>query len=70
MVTLDKFAQKKPSVVAYDEKLMLYAKLSKDVENQPSTKDIDFLKVILTPLKAAINNEAVGWVTSIGITYI
>ncbi|KAJ1332384.1 hypothetical protein BSLG_008688 [Batrachochytrium salamandrivorans] len=66
VVTLEKFAQKKPSVVNYDEKLMFYAKLSKDVENQPSVKDIHFIRVISTPLQQAIHNEATSWVVSIG----
>nr|KAJ3423035.1 Dynein heavy chain 10, axonemal [Polyrhizophydium stewartii] len=66
VVTLEKFAQKKPSVVNYDDKLMFYAKLSKDVESQPSVKDIDFVRVISTPLQAAIHSEATSWVVSIG----
>ncbi|KAI8922930.1 hypothetical protein BC831DRAFT_55734 [Entophlyctis helioformis] len=66
VVTLEKFAQKKPSVVNYDDKLMFYAKLAKDVDSQQSTKDIDFVRVISTPLQAAIHSEATSWVVSIG----
>lgn len=66
VVTLEKFAQKNPSVIMYDEKLILYAKLSKDVESQPSLKDFAFVRVLTTPLQSAINAEAIGWVNSIG----
>eukprot|EP00842_Homolaphlyctis_polyrhiza_P003630 jgi/Hompol1/4268/HPOL_001758-RA len=66
VVTLEKFAQKKPSVVNYDDKLMFYAKLSKDVESQPSIKDVDFVRIISSPLQAAIHSEATSWVVSIG----
>lgn len=65
-ITLEKFAQKKPSVVSYDEKLIFYSKLAKDVESQASFKDVDFIRVISTPLQAAIKSEATGWIYSIG----
>ncbi|RKO94122.1 dynein heavy chain and region D6 of dynein motor-domain-containing protein [Blyttiomyces helicus] len=58
LVTLDKFAQKKPSVVMYDDKITFYSKLAKDVDSQPTSKDIDFIRVISTPLQAAIHSEA------------
>ncbi|KAJ3144485.1 Dynein heavy chain 10, axonemal [Geranomyces variabilis] len=66
VITLEKFAQKKPSVISYDDKLAFYSKLATDVENQPSTKDIDFIRIISTPLQAAIRHEAQGWIDSIG----
>ncbi|KAJ3359470.1 Dynein heavy chain 10, axonemal, partial [Kappamyces sp. JEL0680] len=66
VVTLEKFAQKKPTPVHYDEKLMFYAKLAKDVEGQVATKDIDFIRVIGTSLQQSIHHEAVSWVECIG----
>jgi dynein heavy chain len=66
VITLEKFAQKKPSVVMYDEKLAFYAKLAKDVESQLTVKDIEFMRIISTPLKSAIYNEAAGWMLAIG----
>ena len=66
VVTLEKFAQKKPTPVQYDEKLTFYAKLARDVEAQNPTKDIAFIRVIATPLQQSIYQEASSWVTSIG----
>ncbi|TPX54389.1 hypothetical protein PhCBS80983_g05954 [Powellomyces hirtus] len=66
VITLEKFAQKKPSVISYDDKLAFYSKLATDVENHASSKDIDFIRVISTPLQAAIHHEAQGWIDSIG----
>ncbi|KAJ3018931.1 Dynein heavy chain 10, axonemal [Thoreauomyces humboldtii] len=66
VITLEKFAQKKPSVISYDDKLAFYSKLATDVEAQASSKDIDFIRVISTPLQAAIHHEAQGWMDSIG----
>ncbi|KAJ3055760.1 Dynein heavy chain 10, axonemal [Rhizophlyctis rosea] len=66
VITLEKFAQKKPTVVLYDDKLMFYSKLAKDVDSQPTSKDIDFIRVNSSPLQAAIHSEATGWILSIG----
>lgn len=67
VVTLEKFVQKKPSIVNYDEKLTFYSKLSKDIDTQSPIKDIDFIRVIYSPLQAAIQSEASSWVAAIGI---
>ncbi|KAJ3097104.1 Dynein heavy chain 10, axonemal [Phlyctochytrium planicorne] len=66
VITLEKFAQKKPTVGAYDEKLAYYTKMAKDVESQVTVKDIDFMRVISAPLRSAIHSEAEGWILSIG----
>lgn len=66
VVTLEKFSQKKPTPVHYDDKLIFYAKLAKDVEAQLATKDIDFIRIIGNSLQQAIHNEATSWVTCIG----
>ncbi|KAI9102678.1 dynein heavy chain and region D6 of dynein motor-domain-containing protein [Phlyctochytrium arcticum] len=66
VITMEKFAQKKASVVMYDEKLAFYSKLATDVESHPSCKDMDFIRVISTPLQVAIHHEAKGWIESIG----
>lgn len=65
-ITLEKFAQKKPSVIHYDDKLIFYTKLARDVDGQASVKDSDFIRVITTPLQAAIHSEATSWIYSIG----
>jgi dynein heavy chain len=63
---LEKFAQKNPSCEAFDEKLIFYSKLEKDVDNQPNTRDVDFIHISNIPLKMAIRNEAKSWVLYIG----
>jgi dynein heavy chain, axonemal len=64
--TLEKFAQKKPGPVQYDEKLIFYSKMAKEVESQGSSKDIAFIRINLKPLQNAIYDEANQWVSSIG----
>lgn len=66
VVTLEKFALKKPTPVHYDEKLLFYAKLAKDVESQPAVKEIDFVKLCADQLQDSVQNEAKGWLTCIG----
>lgn len=66
VITLEKFCAKKPNVVSFDDKLIFYTKLAKDVDSQSISKDVDFIRVINTPLQAAIHAEANSWVTSIG----
>jgi dynein heavy chain len=66
LVTLEKFSQKKPTPVHYDDKLIFYDRLAKDVESQMSTKDIGFIRVAALQLQQAIHNEAEGWLQSIG----
>ncbi|KAI9188096.1 hypothetical protein H9P43_002487 [Blastocladiella emersonii ATCC 22665] len=66
VITLEKFSQKKPSCAQYDEKLLFYLKLNKDVEAQPEVRDLDFIRVILVPLKLAVQREAAQWIAAIG----
>jgi dynein heavy chain len=65
-ITLEKFVQKKPSVIQFDDKLIFYSKLAKDVDAQPGAKDVDFVRIVTTPLQAAIHSEATSWIYSIG----
>lgn len=64
--TLERFAQKGPSVVDYDTKLTLYSKLGQEVESLPTEKDIDFIRISCAPLEAAIKSETTSWLHSIG----
>jgi dynein heavy chain len=64
--TLERFAQKNPTVVDYDTKLMLYSKLGQEVENISTEKDIDFIRISSSPLEAAIKSETTSWLHSIG----
>lgn len=64
--TLEKFAQKKPGPVQYDEKLMFYENMRNEVEAQSTMKDIGFIRVFASPLQTSIQEEAKKWVVSIG----
>jgi dynein heavy chain len=64
--TLEKFAQKKPTPVQYDEKLIFYEKMAKEVEAQAPSKDIGFIRINSGPLQSSIQEEAKKWVFSIG----
>ncbi len=64
--TLERFAQKNPSIVDYDTKLTLYAKLGQEVESLATEKDIDFIRISCAPLEAAIKTETTSWLHSIG----
>ncbi|KAI9223372.1 dynein heavy chain and region D6 of dynein motor-domain-containing protein [Blastocladiella britannica] len=66
MITLEKFAVKKPTCAQYDEKLLFYIKLNKDVDSQPTARDVDFIRVVLVPLKIAVQREANLWIETIG----
>ncbi|RKO97568.1 hypothetical protein CAUPRSCDRAFT_10766 [Caulochytrium protostelioides] len=64
--SLEKFGQKRPEVVDYDDKLSFYARLASDVASHPSVRDISFLRIHLGPLQHAIQKEAQNWIDSIG----
>jgi dynein heavy chain, axonemal len=66
LVTLDKFSQKKPTPVQYDEKLVFYSKLANDVQSQHSVRNVDFVQIIADSLQNSIHREAISWVTCIG----
>jgi dynein heavy chain len=63
---LEKFAQKKPSFILYDEKLTFYSKLAKDVDSQATSNNIDFVYVSSSSLQQSIHAEAISWINSIG----
>lgn len=68
-LTLEKFAQKHPNAVQYDEKLAFYSKMARDVEMQVAIKDIAFVRVFSTSLQKSIYEEAQQWVLCIGIIH-
>lgn len=63
---LERFAARTPTIVDYDTKLMLYAKLGQEAENFALEKEIDFIKVSCSPLESAIKSETNSWLRSIG----
>ncbi|XP_070572584.1 dynein axonemal heavy chain 10-like isoform X2 [Ptychodera flava] len=65
-IMLDKFAQKKPSCVSYDEKLQFYSNLAVEVGNQPMIKDQECIRLELSPLAKTVQDHAKKWVESLG----
>ncbi|XP_033627732.1 dynein heavy chain 10, axonemal-like [Asterias rubens] len=65
-IMLEKFASKKPTCVAYDDKLQFYSNLAKEVENQPKIKDQDCIRLHMGLLADTVRNHAKKWVESLG----
>lgn len=65
-ILLDKFAQKGPSCVAYDEKMHFYSCVAKDIAAMPVDKVVKFAMLHMGPLSRALQENARGWVTSLG----
>ncbi len=65
-ILLDKFAQRGPSCVAYDEKMHFYASVGKDIAAQASERNVDFAVLHMEPLARALQENARCWVTSLG----
>lgn len=63
---VEKFAQKKPTCIAYDEKLQFYSNLVTEVGNQVMTKDLDFARLNIDPLATTIQANARAWVKELG----
>ena len=65
-ILLEKFAQRQPSCVAYDEKLQFYTSVAAEISMQPMSKEVEFALLRMDPLARALQENARGWVTSLG----
>ena len=65
-ILLDKFAQRGPSCVAYDEKMHFYASVGADIASQVLETKVDFALLHMEPLARALQENARCWVTSLG----
>nr|XP_015221526.1 PREDICTED: dynein heavy chain 10, axonemal [Lepisosteus oculatus] len=65
-IVMEKFAAKKPSCVAYDEKLHFYARISQEVAQQPLVKLEQCIRLNLEPLARTVEENAQAWVNSLG----
>lgn len=63
---MEKFAQKQPSCVAYDEKMQAYKNVDSEVASLPSTTEVEFALLRVEPLARALQENARCWVTSLG----
>uniref|UniRef100_A0A8B9QA73 Dynein axonemal heavy chain 10 n=1 Tax=Apteryx owenii TaxID=8824 RepID=A0A8B9QA73_APTOW len=65
-IVMEKFAAKKPACVTFDEKLQFYTKVAQEVTQQPLVKDERFIRLQLGPLAYTVQENARGWVLSLG----
>ncbi|XP_058850532.1 dynein axonemal heavy chain 10 [Acipenser ruthenus] len=65
-IVMEKFAAKKPSCVAYDEKLQFYSRITQEVAQQALVKVEQCLQLNLESLARTVEENAKGWVNSLG----
>lgn len=65
-IVMEKFAAKKPSCVAYDEKLQFYSRITQEVAQQALVKVEQCLQLNLESLAQTVEENAKGWVNSLG----
>uniref|UniRef100_A0A670YVL6 Dynein axonemal heavy chain 10 n=1 Tax=Pseudonaja textilis TaxID=8673 RepID=A0A670YVL6_PSETE len=65
-IVMEKFAAKKPPCVVFDEKLQFYMKVAQEVMQQPMVKDEQCIRLLLAPLAFTVQENARGWITSLG----
>lgn len=63
---MEKFAQKNPSCVAYDEKLHFYHSVAEDIAAQTQDKEVEFAVLHMAPLARSLRENASSWVSSLG----
>ncbi|XP_048858906.1 dynein axonemal heavy chain 10 [Brienomyrus brachyistius] len=65
-IVMEKFAAKKPTCVAYDEKLQFYARVSQEVAAQPRLRDEHIIRLNLEPLAHSVQENIQAWLSSLG----
>ncbi|XP_063171723.1 dynein axonemal heavy chain 10 [Candoia aspera] len=65
-IVMEKFAAKKPPCVVFDEKLQFYMKVAQEVMQQPLVRDEQCIRLLLAPLAFTVQENARGWVNSLG----
>uniref|UniRef100_H9GM01 Dynein axonemal heavy chain 10 n=1 Tax=Anolis carolinensis TaxID=28377 RepID=H9GM01_ANOCA len=65
-IVMEKFAAKKPACAVFDEKLQFYTKVAVEVMQQPMVKDEKCVRLALAPLAITLQENAKGWVSSLG----
>ena len=65
-VMLEKFAQRQPSCVAYDEKMHFYSQVVAEVDSQSALKEVEFARLDMEPLAASLRENARQWVAALG----
>ncbi|NXF47620.1 DYH10 protein, partial [Oceanites oceanicus] len=65
-IVMERLAAEKPSCITFDEELQFYMKVAQEVTQQPLVKDEQFIRLQLAPLAYAVQENARGWVISLG----
>lgn len=65
-IVLERLAAEKPSCITFDEELQFYMKVAQEVTQQPLIKDEQFIRLQLSPLAYMVQENARGWVMSLG----
>ncbi|XP_010134250.1 PREDICTED: dynein heavy chain 10, axonemal, partial [Buceros rhinoceros silvestris] len=65
-IVLERLAAEKPSCITFDEGLQFYMKVAQEVTQQPLIKDEQFIRLQLSPLASTVQENARGWVMSLG----
>ncbi|KAL3856163.1 hypothetical protein ACJMK2_010948 [Sinanodonta woodiana] len=62
----DRWFQKNPTVVSFDDKLQYYHKTIDEVENQPTVKDQECIRLHMGPLASSVKEHAKQWISCLG----
>ncbi|NXT57793.1 DYH10 protein, partial [Pluvianellus socialis] len=65
-IVMERLAAEKPACITFDEELQFYMKVAQEVTQQPSIKDEQCIRLQLAPLVCAVQENARGWVISLG----
>jgi len=65
-IVMERLAAEKPACVAFDEELQFYVKVAQEVTRQALIKDEQFIRLQLAPLACTVQENARGWVISLG----
>uniref|UniRef100_A0A8C0IJ94 Dynein heavy chain tail domain-containing protein n=1 Tax=Bubo bubo TaxID=30461 RepID=A0A8C0IJ94_BUBBB len=65
-VVMERLAAEKPACITFDEELQFYMKVAQEVTQQPLIKDEQFIRLQLSPLAFTVQENARGWVISLG----
>ncbi|NXX13494.1 DYH10 protein, partial [Podargus strigoides] len=65
-MVMERLAAEKPSCVTFDKELQFYMKLAQEVTEQPLIRDEQFIRLQLAPLACTLEENARGWVISLG----
>ncbi|KFO71450.1 Dynein heavy chain 10, axonemal, partial [Cuculus canorus] len=63
---MEMLAAEKPTCVTFDDELQFYMKVAQEVTQQPLIKDEQFIRLQLAPLAYAVQENARGWIVSLG----